>query len=74
MYAEALADVLSYAAGSAAGEAISRLVGGSSSSDASAGAVERAEAEDERKGRIGFIVASTVGLVFALSLFRNRRR
>lgn len=71
MYAQALADVLSYAAGSAAGEAISRLLTGGEA-PASAGVVERAELADERAGRLRFAVAGVVGLVLALSLFRGR--
>jgi hypothetical protein len=71
VYAEAVSDVLSYAAGSAAGEAISRLVSGSEAPE-TAGVVERAELADEQAGRIRFAVAGIVALVLAMSLFRGR--
>jgi len=73
VYTQALSEVLSYTAGSAAASAIGRLIDREPDDDASSGVVERAELEDERKGKIGFGVAAVVGLVLALSLFRGRR-
>lgn len=72
MYAEALADVLSYAAGGAASEAISQLVSGSEKDSSNTGVVERAELADQRASRIRFAVAGLVALVLTLSLFRGR--
>jgi hypothetical protein len=72
MYAEALSEVLSYTAGSAAASAIGRLIDREPDENGS-GVVERAENEDARRGRIGFAVASVVALVLAFSLFRGQR-
>lgn len=72
MYTEALSEVLSYTAGSAAASAIGRLIERAPDDDANAGVVERAELEDERKGKIGFAVTAVVALALALSLFRGR--
>lgn len=71
VYTQALSEVLSYTAGSAAASAIGRLID-REPDDASSGVVERAELEDERKGKIRFGVAAVVALVLALSLFRSR--
>jgi len=72
MYAEALTEFLGAASGSAAASAIGKLVEGNDA-DPTAGVVERAELEDERKGRIKFVVAGVVALALAFALFRSRR-
>jgi len=73
MYTEALSEVLSYTAGSAAASAIGKLIEREPDTDQGAGVVERAELEDDRKGKISFGVVAVVALVLALSLFRGRR-
>lgn len=72
MYTEALSEVLSYAAGSAASSAIARLIDDSGDDKESAGVVERAERQDERKNKIRFTVAGVVAFALALTLFRGR--
>lgn len=71
MYAEALSEVLSYTAGSAAASAISRLIDPDSEGE-TVGVVERAERYDERKERIRLVVFGVVATVLTLALFRGR--
>jgi hypothetical protein len=71
MYTEALSEVLSYTAGSAAASAIGKLIE-REPDDQAVGVVERAELEDDHKGKISFGVAAVVALVLALSIFRGR--
>jgi len=73
MYTEALSEVLSYTAGSAAASAIGKLIEREPGDGQGAGVVERAELEDEQRGKISFGVAAVVALALALSLFRGRR-
>lgn len=71
VYTGALTEFLGAASGSAAATAIGKLIDGKAE-DPAAGVVERAELEDERKGRIKFVVAGVVALALALALFRRR--
>lgn len=71
MYAEALSELVGYAAGSAMATGIERAIEGSEP-DPSAGVVERAREDEVRKGRIALTVSSVVALAMVLSLFRGR--
>lgn len=71
MYAEVLSDVLSYATGSAAADAIERLLE-PADPNPTTGVTERARDDRTRNTRVRLSVATLVAAVLTVALFRGR--